>query len=317
MWRVAFILLLLLLEWRPSLFAGPLDSNASDGLPDLTTPGGLAEAWVRFHERGLCQGLDAAFEFHEKGMTVTGTILDEKSYEKFQELLQPLDAAFVIEMHLERLREQEKTADKTDKDKDYDPPASLWENYELRSFLGDPVARARERTGFDDESNLSVHAPDEVLKQRLRIYAEQMLAWNTEIERYAKHLPDLVQMATDSGLKQHLRAQAGAAAMAHAREIDRLLGKLSTNLAPALPHSRKVEPTALPEKSRTAEITIADRAKGISESTKSVSSRIYHFIHPEHYTVDLHELRQPSLLVSLKDLQKANADFRKALQKAK
>ena len=188
MLRSVVIFLLLLAQWQQVVSTELHSLDESDGVPNRATASELAEAWVRFHESSLCQGLDAAFVFHERAMGITGTVLDEKSYEKFQELLRPLKATYAIEVHLDRPKEDERTGEKKDKDKDKDddPPASLWENYELRAFLGDPFARAREREGFDDDLQLRFPPPpDEVLKQRLRVFAERTLAWNSEIERYA------------------------------------------------------------------------------------------------------------------------------------
>lgn len=318
MLRSVVIFLLSLAPWQQVISTELHSLDASDSVPNRTTASEMAEAWARFHESSLCRGLDAAFVFHERAMEITGTILDEKSFEKFQELLRPLKATYAIEIHLARLKdEEEKTGEKKDDEKHDDPPASLWENDELRSFLGDPFSRARERAGFDDDLQLRFPPPDEILKQRLRVFAEQTLAWNSEIERYAKHLPALVQMATDPGLKQRLRMRANAAAMEHAKEIDRLVGKLGTSLAPAFPHSRKVGRITKPEKHGMAEKAIADRAAEVSEFAQSVSLRVYHFIYPEQYTVGLDELRQPGLLVSLKELQKRNEEFLKTLAKSK
>lgn len=289
------------------------DLQVADGIPDSSTPKSVTEVWLRFHETGLCQGVNAVFSFRDKGMEVTGTIVDEKSFEKLQEMVQPLRSSYEIVLKLDQPKEVPKT---DDNDKGKDPPASLWENYELRSFLGDPYARARERPGFDDESQARFPPPDEFLKQRLLIYSNQTLEWNGQIENYAKHLPALTRLAAEAGLPPDIRSHANAVAAAHAKEMVRLLGKLSANLEPALPHSGKNRP-GQHAKSALAPRSISSHAENISEFAQAVCSRVYHFIHPEHYTVGLDELRQPSLLESVKDLQKMNSDFLKSLAKLK
>ncbi len=321
MYRLVLWFFLALPAYPDAVSAAFRTSDVLDRVPNRTTASELADVWLRFHESDLCQGLEAAFVFHEKQMVVNGTILDERSYERFQDMLRPLGPSYEIELHLDHPQKEGKGVDRKDeekeKNKDNDPPASLWENYELRSFLGDPFARARDRASTNEDFPFKYPPPDEMLKQRLRIYAEQILAWNSELERYAKHIPDLVRMATDTGLKPPLRLRAYAAAAAHAKEVDRLVGKLRANLEPAFPRFHKMERTPPPEKGSVAGRTITDRAVGISEFGESISLRVYHFIHPEQYTVGLDELRRPGLLVSLKDFQAMNADFMKALAKAK
>jgi len=39
----------------------------------------LREGWLRFHEAELCQGVDAVFVFHKKGMEVWCRVEDEKN----------------------------------------------------------------------------------------------------------------------------------------------------------------------------------------------------------------------------------------------
>jgi hypothetical protein len=306
----------LLLVFSLCLFAMPHanpESGSVGGVPDRNTPKDIAAAWVRFHEAGLCQGVDAVFVFREKGMEVKGVIEEERSYEKLQEMLRPLPGSFKIELSLTR-REEEK---KPDEKKDRDPPASLWENYELRSFLGDPFARARERAGFDDDSLLHFPPPDDLLKQRLLIYAEQVLDWNRRIERYAKHLPLLTRVSVDPSLAHGVRARANAAAKAHAQEIERIAGKLNASLAPAFPYSGRRDRPIQAEKSNSADATIVERAGYISDFAQAVCLRVDQFIHPEEFTVGLKELRAPSLLESLKSLQKMGSEFQKGLAKAK
>jgi hypothetical protein len=65
--------------------------------------------------------------------------------------------------------------------------------------------------------------------------------------------------------------------------------------------------------------TPLDCADYISDLAQDAARRVYQFIHPdpEHYTVDLDELRRPSLLDSFKTLQKADQEYQTAMAKAR
>ncbi len=106
-----------------------------DDTPHKDTPRKLQEAWLRFHEIGLCQDVDAAFVFDDGGMKVWSRIESDRIYLKFQELFAPLRKLYRVELYINRPRE-EKEAENGD-----NPPPSLWQNYELRSNLGDRAAQ--------------------------------------------------------------------------------------------------------------------------------------------------------------------------------
>ena len=285
------------------------DSPAS--VPDSRTPPEMVQAWLRFHSSELCQELDAEFEFSPAGMEVRSLVEDARGYQKLEELLNPLRRSYTINLHPEYPPEKEESDDKKEKD----PPPSLWENYELRSFLGDPFARARESVDFEERPHLNVPPPpDELLKQRLFLYAEQTLDWNRNMERYAKDLPALTRIAVDPAMAPTLRSQANAICRSHLQNMDRYISKLYGHLRSAFPHSD--------EKGKSGDMpaapvrTVVDRADRIADYARTVERRVYHFIHPEHHTVGLGELRQPGLLGSLKILQKMDSDYAKALAKA-
>ncbi len=286
------------------------DGGPSNSVPNRETPTALVEAWLHFHEAELCQGVEAVFVFTKDGMEVQGTIEDEKSYEKLEGLLAPLRNSYKIELHAAGPPQKEKS------DEEREPPASLWENYELRSFLGDRVVRMRERPGFEDDPEFVPPPPNPIMKQRLLLYADQTLAWNRKIEKYAKDLPALTRVALDPGLPPELRSEALAVCMAHSQNMEKYVGRLSDSLEPAFPHSRRKEKTVQPQKSIDLN-TPVDRADNLSEFAGTVVQGVYRFIHPEHFTVGLDELRQPVLLESLKDLRKLNSDFRNALSRVR
>jgi hypothetical protein len=291
-------------------FATSDDVVTSDNMPNSTTPREMTEAWLRFHEADLCQGVEAVFIFTKHGMEVRSLVEDEKSYEKLQELLAPLRGSYNIEVQETRPPEQKKS------DEEREPPPSLWQNYVLRSFLGDPVARAKERLGLAEDS-IRVVGPfldnEDMLKQRLLVYADQTLAWNRKMERYAKDLPSLTRVAFDPSVAPDLRARAISVCLTHDQNLERYIAKLNSNLVPAFPLSRdKARPTQ-PDKPSVSFKTPVDRADYLSDFAQAVAQSINQFIHPEHYSVGLEELRRPGLLESLKILRTVDLDYRKSL----
>jgi hypothetical protein len=307
---LAFFCLCLALAAAPGAISH--DSDLYDSMPNRNTPKELAEAWLSFHEQDLCQGMDTVFVFSGDGMEVTTLIEDEKSYQKLEELLAPLRSSHKIELSSTRPPEEINAAERRE------PPASLWENYELRSFMGDPLAQARDRPGFDEDLDALPPSPDPVLKQRLLLYADKVLAWARKIERYAKDIPVLTHASLDPALSPELRVRANAICMAHAQNLGKYAEKLHTNLDHAFPYSRKKRSgSPQPEKNAPVLKTAADHADHLSDFGANVARRVYQFIHPKHYTVGLEELRRPGLLESLNALRKAALEFQKSLAKAR
>jgi len=305
---------LTMMPWAASEGSEPLD-----GVPGRDTPGELTEAWLRFHEAGLCQGVDAVFTFTKDGMSVRGLIEDERSAQKFGEMLTPLRRSYKIELTLAKPPLELKPEDREEAGDDRsDPPASLWENYELRSFFGDPVARAREGEGFEEGAQFNL-PPSALLKQRLLIYAEQTLALSRKMERFAKDLPVLTRAALDPGMAPALRLQAKTVCLAHLQYLERAIGKLNGNLEAAFPRPPKKERPAQPGGPALSLKTPVDYADYISGLARDAAQRVYRFIHPEpdHYSVSLDELRRPGLLDSFKTLQKADQGYQTAMAKAR
>jgi hypothetical protein len=281
-----------------------------DDTPHKGTPQKLQEAWLRFHEVGLCQDVDAAFVFDASGVKVWSRIGSDKSYLKFQALFEPLRKLYPVELYINRPRE-EKEAEKEDS-----PPPSLWQNHELRSNLGDRAAQL----SVDDEGQITIHRspPDELLKQRLLIYAEQTLSRNRKMEHYALDLFALARMALDSDIPSDLRSKALAICLAHARNLEKTIGKLSSELAQAIPGSAKWEGGSVQP---AADLYIENRllpekAEEIYTYTQNIARRVHRFIYPEYYTIELEELRYPSLLESLRTLQRMVLKFQAALAKS-
>lgn len=291
-------------------FAGVAAANDTsaalyDDTPHKGTPRKLQEAWLHFHEAGLCQEVDAAFVFDDSGVKVWSRIGSDRNYLKFQELFAPLRNLYRVELYLNRPRE-EKEAENGD-----NPPPSLWQNYELRSNLGDRAAQS----SVYSEEQITINAPqtDALLKQRLLVYAVQTLSRNRKMEHYALDLFALARMALDSGIPPDIRSKALAICLTHAKSLEKNIGKLASDLAQAIPGSAKGERgSAQPPGPYTENRLLLEEAEQIYAYTQSIARRVYCFIYPEYYTVELEELRNPGLLESLRMLQRMVLEFQKA-----
>jgi hypothetical protein len=293
----------------------PGNRASSEGNSFRDTPPKLLEAWLRFHETDLCQGVNAVFEFRNSGMKIWCLIEDQKSYQKLLQLLEPLADHYQIE-----LCATGRPAGKQPDD-DHDPPASLWENEELRSYLGDLYAPIKPRSAIDHDSPDILKHPMsfsdvDILKHFLLIFEEQILEYNGKMERYAADLPALARVAADHDVAAALRQKANAACWTHSQGLIKYVDKLNANLTPAIPKSKKRKHVSpLSEYGNETVKTMVDKAEQISATAQIVARRVHHFIHPENFTVDLDELRQPSLLESLKELRGMLAGFQKGLGK--
>ena len=134
--------------------------------------------------------------------------------------MHPCASLYRVELYINRPRE-EKEAENGD-----NPPPSLWQNHELRSNLGD---RAAQLSVYDEEQ-ITIHRspPDALLKQRLLIYAEQTLSRNRKMEHYALDLFALARMAFDPGIPSDIRSKALAICLAHAKNLEKNIGKLAS-----------------------------------------------------------------------------------------
>ena len=281
-----------------------------DDTPQKNTPRKLQEAWLRFHEIGLCQEMDAAFVFDDGGMKVWSRIGSDRIYLKFQELFAPLRNLYRVELYINRPQEEKES------ENEGNPPPSLWQNYELRSNLGDRAAQLSVHT--EEQFNINDSQPDVLLKQRLLIYAKQTLSRNRKMEHYALDIFALVRIAFDPGVPSDIRSKALGICLAHAKNLEKNIGKLASGLAQAIPGSAKGEggstqPAVGPH---TENKLLPEEAARIYAYTQSIARRVNGFIYPEYYTVELEELRNPSLLESLRTLQRTVLEFQDALAKS-
>ncbi len=170
----------------------------------------------------------------------------------------------------------------------------------------------------EEQITINASQPDELLKQRLLVYAEQTLSRNRKMEHYALDLFALARMALDSGIPSDIRSKALAICLAHAKNLEKNIGKLASGLAQAIPGSAKGEsgsaqPAADPH---TENKLLPEKAERIYTYAQSIARRVHRFIYPEYYTVELEELRNPSLLESLRTLQRMVLEFQEALAKS-
>lgn len=281
----------------------PADDDFSAPVGILDTPEALSRVWLRYHETDLCLGMDVVFIFYKNGMDAWIRVEDKKSYEKLQRILEPLRGIFQIVLYATHPEEDE------DSDSYWDPPSSLWENYELRSSLGDPFARARERMDLGSQRDIILFPADEILRQRLLVYADEILERNHKIKRYASDLPSLASLSTNPAFASELRLKAAQVCKAHAKNLEKELDKLGKSLKYAFPRSREDDKSSAREQSSNAEKSFVEMAKQIALEAQDVSYRVDGFIHPKKHTVDLSELRRPSLLESIERLKEMVADF--------
>ncbi len=286
-------------------------ASVKGGPPPADAARPIWDTWLRFHEAELCQGVDTVFIFHKKGMEVWCRIEDEKAFQKFSEILKPLRAKYEIGVYATH----PPPADKKSGEDRY-PPPSLWNNNELRIYLGDPFAREENLTPLSP-SNVGPppHSKyDTMLKQRMLMFADQTLDWARRLRRLGEGLPALAGAAFGAGVSEETRARALAICRAHALAMDKYAEKISENLNEATPRAlRKAPGPPEIQKSEPAAASPLEAARRVADSAQNVARRTYLFIHPMDHTVELVDLRAPSLLESFKDLRRQVSDLLRTL----
>ena len=285
-------------------------ADSSGNAPGVSTPQKLQEAWLRFHETDLCQEVDAVFVFHKSGMEAWSRIESDKIQMKFLELFDPLRNLFRIELYTTRPLSKKKSGNEDD------PPPSLWQNLELRANMGDPVAQFKGRLDPEERIQIDLNLPDGLIKQRLLVYAERTLDWNRKMESYATDLPALVRLALNPAADPGIALKSAKICTAHAQNLEKQIGKLISTLALAFPKSsRRTQPSAPEASIKIQGKTPVDSAEQISAGARLVAQRVHRFVHPEAYIVGLDELRNPSLLESLRELKAMVSDLQKSISK--
>jgi hypothetical protein len=221
-------------------------------------------------------------------------------------MIEPLHSAYRIELY----------ATRADRDKKLSTPGnddtlpSLWNNSELRMYMRDPFAR-RGDSIFDDRDGMRAPDPsDTELKRRLTLFGDQVLDWTRKMERLARDLPALADAAYGTDVPADTQTRARAVCLEHAREVGKDASRLLENLSRALPRGKNSASLSPPQHAPTETARSPyDRVMLVSSQALDLAQRVVRFLYPQAHTVNLADLREPSLLDSLKALQKTVSDF--------
>jgi len=312
-----------------------LGTNASmDGgysypiAPNQHTPQKTKEAWLRCLEEKVCQKADAEFAFPNEKMVVWVNVEKEKNYRKLLELWRPLMDSGQIEIRPVYHEIQKWVADiKT-------PPPSFWTNSNLIEHFTDsvpwnmgafvqgrpyststtipaPSIMAEQRIstliwGFPLETKMSSN----LLGQRLLMFAQDILNYNSNISRYAANLPALARVAFDPEETPALRLRALTVCREDAQRLQKYEKKLKDNFSRALPDTSRTKRNTAPiEQSTTTTATAVEFAVLLAREIQDLSDSVYEFMYPEKLTVTLADLRDPSLIQSMDTIQGKTAEF--------
>jgi hypothetical protein len=302
MYRIVLLLTLGLLAPQE-----PSSQPARDSAP-VAPHGGpreIMDLWLRYHEEELCQKLDGVFVFHRDSVEFWCRVEDESSYAKFAGMAEPVRKTFAVEIYA--------TVPVKSKEQDSENrslPPSLWNNSQLRGYLQDPFGRSTPQDVTSRPGN--ENDPGYFLKQRMIMFADQILTSGAEMKTFGADLPALAWVGSLPDAPPDVRARAAAVALKHAQELDRRAERLIENLSQAMPRTGRR--SSDPEASTAARIPIVQSASRLSTLTQNAGRRIYRFIYPQHHTVGLSDLREPGLLESLRVIRQMASDFQRLLK---
>ena len=294
--------------------------------PHQQTPVNLKEAWLKFHEDGLCQLVDAEFQFPDEKMVVWAKVEKEKNYRKLSAMLKPWVESRQVELHAVRPGIQKGEADIRT------PPPSFWTNSELierfhDSYLWnagimnqDSLYNTMRPAGsilYAQPIPLPIWGPLQetptstvLFGQRLLMFAQDTLQYDREMSRYAAELPPLARVAFDTAETPALGLRALAVYREHIRKLQKYEKKLKNNLSIALPGAVRTPRKAIPiEKTAMPQTTAFDLAVRLAGEIQDLSDGVYQFMYPENHTVSLADLRDPSLVQSLEMIQSDTAEL--------
>jgi hypothetical protein len=287
-------------------------SDKLKGVPlrDVAAP--LREVWLRFHEENLCLGVDSIFVFHARGIEIWCRIKDERNYQQLAALVEPLRKSYRIELYATHADREKKASSILDED----PPPSFWTNAELRSYLRDPFFIRFGSRGDRAQDVYDDSEADPELKRRLKLYGDQILEWLNKMVQLAIDLPSLAGAAYGDDIIPDIRNRARAVCSDHSREVGKCAVRLAESLSHALPRGTVNTPSAQPSKeSRPASASPHEGALLVSQQAQDLERRILLFLYPQAHTVTLDDLREPSLIDSLKTLQQTVSDFESSARK--
>ena len=291
----------------PCLKSGICDANSARkttewavNKPDRETPAILRDVWLRYHEDDLCEKVDAAFLFHKGEMGVVINAENGEANKELLKLLEPLSDSYQIRLYTVHMPTQQSLADIRS------APPSFMANTLLTKDFGDS-----EVFDMEGRSLQPSPSPSFSFSQRMLIFARNTLEYNWKVERYAAHLPYLIQAALDPAATPEQRKQDLAICREHVKKLDKYAKKLKSNLARALP-----EVSIKPQKNRQRADSIpaiasaVDIATRISADAQDLYLDVYRFLYPPSHTVELSDLRNPEILKSVSALQKMTKELR-------
>jgi hypothetical protein len=272
-----------------------------------STPAALKNFWLDFHSTRLCQDIDAVFVFHERGLEAWCLADNSRSLDRLRRMTGSLVPAYRVDLYITRPQPER------DRQEDKGPPPGLWNNQELRAYLGNVEqvlggTAGRTLSGFDDALFTLTH--------RVQMFADQTLEFSRRMEGCATDLEGLSVVAFDPAYATADRTKARALCALHTSDIDEFASKLDQNLRRALP------PPAKRTKRENAVVVLRsgasprDMAAEIALEARKVAHRVYRFIYPDEFTVGIEDLREPGLLESLAVLRKMTANFQHRLKKS-
>ena len=281
-----------------SIAAAGMDTMDIPAFLSPNTPRDITEIYLRFHDEEMCREIGAIFKFNKGVLTVLCHVKNWGSYNKFLKMLEALPQSYPLEVYA-----TEPAADfKSDEDDNL--PPSLWENDELRTLLWPPPIL------ITDDSGLSVllFSPEEIFRQRLKLFAEQTLERASTLHHFAGELPALTRLAMDSSLNADLKSLAERVCSNHSQKVDKTIDKLEDNLKQALPGNDNVEEfnRAMTTESSEELPVVADR---IAQQSRNISQRVYSFIYPNQHTVEWNDLINPDILHALEELRRSNNEY--------
>ncbi|MEJ2111315.1 MAG: hypothetical protein P8Z37_15665 [Acidobacteriota bacterium] len=157
-------------------------------------------------------------------------------------------------------------------------------------------------------------SPDDIYRQRLKLFSIQTLDRSTQLEHYAVELPRLTPMALDPSVDPELRSLAKRVCRDHARELEKVAGKLESNLKQALPGEESADDVSFRSLFGDHDPGLEDLADVISQRSLGISKYVYTFIFPDQHTVELDELRSPDIFNELEFLRELTGKYMQGIE---
>ncbi len=277
-------------------------------VPSPDTPLRLRDAWLRFHRDNLCEKVDAAFLFHQSEMEVLVNIGDGKNHHRLFKMLEPLHNSYQVKLRTVKLQTERELMDIRN------PPPSFLLNSKLTGYLRDSFLRDTNTINYSGRDFSTRSTPSIMFEQRMLMFARDTLDYNRKIRLYASHLPLLARAASDPDATPNLRKQALDVCRAHIKKLEKYTNKLNSNLVMVLPKaSKKSKKAPQSEDPIMANASSVDIAVQLADEAEDLSRRVYRFIYPQSHTVEVADLLNPTILQSLKILQKTTAEFQNSI----